>query len=140
MITAVDTNILIDVFGADPKFGEASLEALKLCAANGSLVACDVVWVETATVFSSTDLCRNAMEKIGVQFSSIENETIWVAADSWRKYRRSGGERERVAADFLIAAHGMLQSNRLLTRDRGFYRKYFGDLKILDPSISLRRK
>jgi hypothetical protein len=28
----------------------------------------------------------------------------------------------------------MTKADRLLTRDRGFYRRYFADLAILDPS------
>jgi hypothetical protein len=31
MITAVDTNVLLDVFGADPEFGQRSAEALRAC-------------------------------------------------------------------------------------------------------------
>jgi hypothetical protein len=27
-----------------------------------------------------------------------------------------------------------MQANRLLTRDRGFYRAYFSSLKVIDPS------
>ena len=134
MITAVDTNILIDVFGADPKFGKASLAALKRFSLKGSLVACDVVWVETATIFPSTDECEKAMEKIGIEFSSIDRDASRLAADSWRKYRRDGGKRDRLAADFLIAAHAQTHARRLLTRDRGFYRKHFHKLNVFDPS------
>ncbi len=42
--------------------------------------------------------------------------------------------RDRIAADFLIGAHAILQCDRLVTRDRGFYRDYFSGLKVLDPS------
>lgn len=49
-------------------------------------------------------------------------------------YRKSGGSRERVIADFMIGAHALANADRLLTRDRGFYRKYFKQLRVLDPS------
>jgi len=74
------------------------------------------------------------MSRLGVDFSAIELETALAASASWKKYRDRGGRRDRVAADFLIGAHALLQANRLLTRDRGFYRAYFSSLKVIDSS------
>lgn len=36
-------------------------------------------------------------------------------------------------ADVLIASHAAVSGDRLLTRDRKFYRAYFEDLEILSP-------
>jgi hypothetical protein len=52
----------------------------------------------------------------------------------WQKYRETGGKRSRMVADFMIASHASRQCDRLLTRDRGFYRDYFKGLKLLDPA------
>lgn len=134
MITAVDTNILIDIFGANPEFGRRSLESLKLCAAKGAIIACDIVWVESATAFATSEQCLTAMKKISVEFSPTEEKDLWLAADAWRSYRNNGGKRERVVADFLIGAHALNQSQRFLTRDRGFYHQYFSDLIIISPA------
>lgn len=134
MITAVDTNVLLDVFGADPVFGPRSAQALRSCLREGRLVACEAVWTEVASMFPSPALAREALERLAVEFSSVGQEAALTAATAWKKYRSRGGRRQRVVADFLIGAHAQLQAERLLTRDRGFYRAYFAGLRVLDPA------
>ncbi|MDE3244306.1 MAG: type II toxin-antitoxin system VapC family toxin, partial [Nitrospirota bacterium] len=46
-------------------------------------------------------------------------------------YRKAGGKRQRILADFLIGAHAFHEADQLLTRDRGFYRRYFSGLAVL---------
>lgn len=134
MITAVDTNVLLDVFGADPHFGPRSKEALRSCAAEGRLVACEAVWAEMAGCFPSPDAAQEAMTRLGVEFSRGELRTALAAGLAWKAYRDRGGKRSRVIADFPIGAHAVSEADRLLTRDRGFYRAYFSRLRVLDPS------
>ena len=136
MITAVDTNILLDVFGADRAFGAISRESLRRGIAEGQLVACEVIWAEVGVFFPSAPVAREAMQRLGVEFSPMTLETALEASQAWKEYRRRGGPRNRVAADFLIGAHALHQADRLLTRDRGFYRTYFKSLLILDPTTS----
>jgi predicted nucleic acid-binding protein len=57
-----------------------------------------------------------------------------VAAGALWGANRRGSERARVVADFLVGAHAMQHADRLLTRDRGFYRQAFADLEIVDPT------
>lgn len=38
----------------------------------------------------------------------------------------------RLVPDFLIGAHAQLRGGRLLTRDRGFYRRFFSKLRIIE--------
>lgn len=134
MITAIDTNVLLDIFGSDSTFGPRSKAAIRSCIAEGSLIACEVVWAETASFFPSVDAAQAAMNRLGVEFSSITQATALAAGTFWKKYRERGGQRDRVVADFLIGAHASLQADRLLTRDRGFYRTYFSSLQVLDVS------
>jgi hypothetical protein len=136
VITAVDTSVLLDVFGADPTFGARSREALRSCIAQGGLVACEVVWTEVATFFPSPVAASHALEQLACDFSAITLETALEASKAWKAYRKQGGQRVRVAADFLIGAHALCQADRLLTRDRGFYRSYFKRLPIVDPTLS----
>jgi len=46
MITAVDANILLDVFLPDEKFASDSSKFLKLAYDEGALVICDIVYAE----------------------------------------------------------------------------------------------
>ncbi|MDE2058861.1 MAG: type II toxin-antitoxin system VapC family toxin [candidate division NC10 bacterium] len=133
MITAVDTNVLLDLFGADPVFGPRSQQALRSSLAEGRLIACEVVWTEVASFFPSPKAAREAMGRLGVEFSPVAVETALAAGQVWKVHRSRGGKRARVVADFLIGAHAQLQAERLLTRDRGFYRTYFSRLRLLDP-------
>ena len=134
MITAVDTNVLLDVLGADSEFGPRSAEALRACLRGGRLIACEVVWAETASFFPSPAAAQGALAHLGVGFSPIDLEAALAASTAWRSHRAKGGRRERVAADFLIGAHAQRHAAQLLTRDRGFYRACFTGLRILDPS------
>jgi predicted nucleic acid-binding protein len=134
VITAVDTSVLLDVFAADPEFGPRSADALRQCLAEGGLVACDVVWAETGASFPDSSRAQAALARLRVDFSPLDASTSLAASESRRAYRQAGGARDRVISDFLIGAHAQVRANRLLTRDRGFYRSYFRELSVLDPS------
>ena len=135
MITAVDTSVLLDVLAADPEHGERSREALRTAFASGALVVCDVVWAEVRAHFSDDDDCVEVFARLGIRFDSLSVDAATLAGRLWRQYRqRSRAPRSRVVADFLIGAHASLQGEALLTRDRGFYRDYFADLRVIDPA------
>lgn len=134
MITAVDSNILLDVLGADPTYGPPSANALRTAIREGRLVACDVVWAEVAGSFFPAASAQEAFKLLNLEFSALTVEAALKAGKAWKMYRARGGARTRVTADFLIGAHALCQADRLLTRDRGFYKSYFKDLSVLDPS------
>ena len=138
LTTAGRNSVLPDVFSADPMFGRASREALHRCLAEGGLIACDVVWAEVTAAFDSPEAAADALERLGLRYSPTDAPAAEAAGTAWRAYRRQGGSRQRVIADFLVGAHARAQADRILSRDRGFYRSEFADLAILDPSVSGR--
>ncbi len=133
MKTAVDTSILLDVFLPDPQFGLASKAALETQDAAGALIVCEIVYGELAGFFPSKKILDESLECLGIQFICIDQASAYLAGHLWKKYRRSGGSRQRILSDFLIAAQAQVHADALLTRDRGFYRKYFPDLSIIAP-------
>ena len=134
MITAVDTNVLLDVFTADARHGAASRDALRRCWAEGSLIACEVVWAEVAAAFADAAAATRALGGLEVAYDAIDRETALAAGIAWQRYRSAGGTRRRILPDLLIGVHANSRAERLLTRDRGFYHSAFESLAILDPA------
>lgn len=133
MITTVDTSVLLDVFFDDPRFGQASAGALRQCLREGALQVCPVVWAELRSAFDDEESFRRTLSTLGVGYAEFSVETASLSGEIWQAYRRAGGKRERIMADFLIGAHALRQCGRLLTRDAGFFRGYFAGLTIVEP-------
>lgn len=134
MIHAIDTNILLDIFLPDPEFGPASRALLAQLARKGDCMICDVVYAELSAVFPSRQLLDDALGTLRITFESLQPDAAQAAGLSWKKYRTAGGSRVRIIADFLIGAHAAIQADCLCTRDRGFYRQYFPQLKVIEPA------
>ena len=128
MITALDTNVLLDILLPDEKFCDISARALEGAAGAGSLVICDIVYAELCAHFRTQRQCDEFLAENEIRAEALSAPSSFLASRTWRNYRLQGGKRNRILSDFLIGAHAQLQASRLLSRDRGFYRQMFPSL------------
>jgi predicted nucleic acid-binding protein len=134
MITAIDTNILLDILVPNDDYFMASASALQGSATEGSLVISGIVYAELCIYFAKQQECDAFLESNEIRVQALTREAYFLASRVWREYRRQGGKRTRILADSLIGAHAQTQTTRLLSRDRGFYGKLFPSLILCDPS------
>jgi len=136
VITVVDTNVVLDVLADDSRFASPSAHAMQAALMDGALMACDVVWAEIGAWFSSPEEAADVLQRFGVGFAALDPEVAVSAGRVWRRYRQDRGSRDRLLPDFVIGTHAWMRADRFITRDRGFYQRYFKRLKIIDPSTS----
>lgn len=141
---AVDSSVLIDLLGDDPRADQAEA-ALRLALSSGPVVVCDVVLAEVTAGLGHGSEVMDALEEMGLAFSAIDQRAAIRAGEMQRKYKqrlREHAARADAAAlprtipDFLVGAHAMLQCGGLITRDQGFFRDYFKGLKVIVPGTS----
>lgn len=129
MITAVDTNVLLDVFLVDDRYGPESLDRLRTAYDQGAIIVCDIVFAELVPAFGARHALERALREIHATLSPINSSIAYDAGYRWMQYRRAGGPRSRIIADFLIGSHALDSADTFLTRDRGFYDTYFPEFK-----------
>ena len=139
MIYALDTNVIYDILLADQEFGPSSRDFVKGISLDDSLVACDVVWAEASAGFPDKTAFTRQMAALGINFSPMPESAAIHAGEIWKKARLEAAERKEklrlaIVPDILVGAHALECADALITRDRGFMRRYFSKLKVIDPS------
>lgn len=133
MVTAVDTSVLLDVLLNDPQFARASSASLLRAADEGTLIIGETALAEVVPVLNAVDLPQ-FLSDWNLTFVPSSQASATLAGEMARIYLDRGGKRGRIVPDFLIAAHAQVHAQRLLARDRGYYRDYFTQLNLWDPS------
>ncbi len=139
MIYAIDTNIIYDIFLDDPVYSQPDIDFLDSLSPLDSLIACDVVWAEASAGFADKSAFRRQMAAFGIAFSPMPEAATIRAGEIWKLARQEAAREKKslrlaIVPDFLVGAHALECADAIITRDRGFMRKWFVDLKIVDPS------
>ena len=133
-MTLVDTNVLLDVLLLGAEHGDESERRLAAALRAGPAMVNDVIAAELAPVFDTAGALWSALADAEIELAPYPRDAVYLAGRAFKRYRRRGGQRSRILPDFMIGAHALAVGARLLTRDRGFYREYFRDLRVLDPT------
>jgi len=133
MITAVDSNILIDIIDGTEEFATISVAALKRARVGGVAIICDIVYAEICVAFDRRDQCDDFLAELNIKVEALDAASSFLASRSWMSYLKSGGKKNRILPDFLIAGHAANQADLLLTRDGGFFRSHFPKLNVIAP-------
>jgi predicted nucleic acid-binding protein len=158
MISAVDTNVLLDLLIPNTKYVDYSVASLAQAAEEGSIIISEIVFAELSSQFLSQGNLNQFLSETMIQLTVSDEQVLWEAGRAWREYTKSKTRgmvcpacgkaipvlcsycrspiqaRRHIISDFIIGAHAKGFADRLITRDRGFYRKYFKDLMVSDPS------
>lgn len=128
----VDTNVLLDLYKADPLWMPWSLAQLRR-AEPGSLHINMVVYAELAGHPAEPAHLDVFFHSLGIHMAELTRPAARLAGQAFRQYRQRGGHKTGVLPDFFIGAHAKAQAYTLLTRDAGRYRTYFPGIDLICP-------
>ena len=128
----VDTNVLLDIYKADPIWMPWSLNCLR-SARPGQLAINMVIYVELAGHPAEPAHLDQFVDTLGMQMLDLSRPAARLAGLAFRQYRQRGGTKTGVLPDFFIGAHAQADGHKLLTRDAGRYKTYFPKIKLICP-------
>jgi predicted nucleic acid-binding protein len=129
----VDTNVVFDVLEDDSTWKQWSVEQLRNQKRMHELAITSVVYAELSPAFASQLKLDSELEDMGLRFRDLPKTALYIGGVAHREYRRAGGTRESILADFLIGAHAMVLGCGILTRDARRFRNYFPRVPLVSP-------
>ena len=133
MATIVDTNVLVDIAVRDANWLRWSRLALAKAERLGPLVINPVIFAEFSVRYETMEEVDALLPQDQFLREGFPWPAAFAAGAAFRKYRKSGGGRDRVLPDFFIGAHAVIRDYAILTRDPKGYRSYFPNVLLITP-------
>ena len=129
----VDTNVLVDVLEDDPRWADWSIDQLRAQSKSHLLLINPIIYAELSLTFSRVEALDKTIESMGLALKELPRPALFLAGKAFALYRRNGGKKSNVLADFFIGAHAAVLGCPLLTRDAQRYRSYFPSVELITP-------
>ena len=129
----VDTNVLVDVLEDDPEWANWSIGQLRAQSKIHRLAINPIIYSELSLTFSTVEALDRAVDDLGLAVIEIPRPALFLAGKAFVRYRRQGGKKQNVLADFFIGAQAAVSRYPILTRDTRRYRTYFSGVNLIAP-------
>jgi predicted nucleic acid-binding protein len=129
----VDSCVVIDVLENDRQWADWSQTQLETWGARGPLLINPVIYAELAAYAPSKESLEAEIATAELLLREMPRDALFLAGRAHATYRRRGGVRSGVLADFMVGAHAAVAGCPLLTRDRRRYAAYFPSLTLIAP-------
>lgn len=133
MSRILDTNVLLDILTADPKWASWSRQQFKAAQADGPVGINPILYAELAAHFSKVEDLEHFLRPTLFKRWPLPYEAGFRASRAFLEYRRAGGSKTAPLPDFYIGAHAEQAGFILVTRDVSRYRTYFPKVKLITP-------
>jgi predicted nucleic acid-binding protein len=130
--TLVDSNVVLDLFTEDVRWGEWSERELAGAFDRGPTLINPIVYAEVSLSFERIEELERALPA-ELEREPLPWEAAFLAGKCFLRYRRRGGEKRSPLPDFYIGAHAAVTGRTLLTRDPARYRWLFPRLGLISP-------
>jgi predicted nucleic acid-binding protein len=129
----VDTNVLVDVWQDHSEWAEWSIGQLRAQSQVHELAINPIIYAELSLNYESIEVFDKRVSDLDLALHELPRAALFLAGKAFQEYRRSGGAKSGVLADFFIGAHAAVLDCALLTRDAARYRTYFPTVELITP-------
>src|SRR3990167_537298 len=105
LMLLVDTNVLVDVLENDPAWADWSISQLRAQSKIHRLAINPIIYAELSLTFSTVEAMDQTLTDLGLAMIEIPRPALFLAGKAFVRYRRQGGQKQNVLADFFIGAH-----------------------------------